>query len=113
MKHNASVGSTRFSAPASLLESRSTHAMAFIRERALQEDPEEEAAYEETPSKRQCSAYLRAADLPREMFQHPPPLPVSFGHKLALSSGRSTWKLLSCEAFTHGPEKELLSSRGL
>ncbi len=71
------AGSTRFSVPGPLLENRSTHAMAFIRERALQEDPEEEAAYEEAPTKRQCSAYLRAADLPREMFQHPPALPVS------------------------------------
>lgn len=61
--------------------------MQFIRDRALQDDPEEEAVYEETPSKRQCSAYLRAADLPREIFQHNHPLPVSYLLKYDVENG--------------------------
>ena len=85
------AGSTRFSAQGSIMTSGSRQAMAFIRERALQADPEEEA-YEEAPAKRQCSAYVRAADLPREMFQRGHPLPVRLPSPQQL--GCLTWLLL-------------------
>lgn len=76
------IGSARFADSIPMLESTGRHAHAsleFIRARARQhqQEEEEDEPYEETPSKRQCSAYLRSSDLPRDIFQHPPAFPVS------------------------------------
>ena len=53
--------------------------LAYIRERAMKQrgEDEDDISYdEETPCKRQCSSYLRSADLPREYFQPSPQVTI-------------------------------------